>query len=172
MKRSHYIGTAVVAFGIFAATAHAQKGTPTQLTEALKKVAARYARTEEHIEVLVGRRLKPEPLPTSMPNPFYRGVEPTELAAQAEPTPEAVPEAPDITDADTLARIAPTLRFSGYVIRNQQPYVAINSIVCKVGDVVPIPGPAATIFIQVRAITSSQITVGLNDAEISIPLKL
>jgi hypothetical protein len=156
-----------------ATTALAQKsGTPTQLTEALRKVSARYARTDERIEVLVGRRLKPEPLPASMPNPFYRGVEPTELAAQAEPVPEAVPAAPDITDADTLARIAPTLRFSGYVIRNQQPYVAINSIVCKVGDVVPIAGPEATLFIQVRAITPSQVTVGLNDAELSIPLKL
>lgn len=146
---------------------------PTQLTESLKKVATRYARTEERINVLVGRRLKPEPLPASLPNPFYRGVETSELATVADQPVEAAPAAPDISDADTLARIASTLRIGGLVVRNQQSHLTLNSTICKAGDVIPVPGrdKDSPIFIQVRKITSDSFTLGLNDAELTLPLK-
>lgn len=145
--------------------------TPTALTETLKKVTARYARTDARIAELVGRRLNPQPLPASLPNPFYRGVEPSELAAP-EPAPELAPAAPDISDADTLARLAPTLRISGLVTRDHKPHLIINSVVCKVGDVFPISGQGAPVFIQVRKIAHDSFTLGLNDAELTIPLKL
>lgn len=146
---------------------------PTQLTESLKKVATRYARTEERINLLVGRRQKPEPLPASLPNPFYRGVESSELATLAEKPVEEAPAAPDISDADTLARVAPTLRLGGLVVRNQQPHLTINSAICKAGDVIPVPGKDkdSPIFIQVRKITPDALTLGLNDAELTLPLK-
>lgn len=163
---------ALLALAAAAPAAAQAPAQPTALSESLKKVAARYARTEERIKVVVGRRRDPQPLPAELPNPFYRGVEPTELATLAEPTPELVPEAPDITDADTLARLVPTLRITGLVVRNQQPHLTINSIVCKAGDLIPISGRDVPIFIQVRRIAGGQVTLGLNDAEITIPLKL
>lgn len=156
-----------------AATAAAQNtALPTALSESLRKVTARYARTEERIQVLVGRRLNPPPLPAEMPNPFYQGVELSELATLPEPETPLVPDAPDITDADTLARIVPTLRITGLVIRNQQPHLTINSVSCKPGDIIAIPGRATPLFIQVRRIADGQLTLGLNDAEVTIPLKL
>ncbi|MFZ5497144.1 MAG: hypothetical protein ACOZE5_17630 [Verrucomicrobiota bacterium] len=157
-----------------AATAAAQAATtPTALAEALKKVSSRYARTEGRIKALVGRRLEPQPLPASLPNPFYRGVEPAELPTLVEPQAEPViPAPPDISDADTLARLVPTLRITGLVTRNQQLHVTINSIGCKAGDFIPIPGKEHPVFIQVRRITNTDLTLGLNDAELTIPLKL
>lgn len=145
--------------------------TPAALTETLRKVTARYARTDARITELVGRRLNPQPLPASLPNPFYHGVELSELAAP-EPAPELAPAAPDISDADTLARLAPTLRISGLVTRDHKPHLIINSVVCKVGDVFPISGQGAPVFIQVRKIAHDSFTLGLNDAELTIPLKL
>jgi hypothetical protein len=170
------LGLAVL---LAAGTAAAQTAPPaapqaTALSEALKKVMLRFPRTEERVQLLVGRRLDPQPLPASLPNPFYRGVEPSELQDLTINAPPAVdePPAPDITDADTLARIAPTLRITGLVTLNGVPHVAINGAVCKVGDVIPIPGRENAFFIQVRAIGAHDITVGLHDAELTIQVKL
>ncbi|AOS44466.1 hypothetical protein Verru16b_01528 [Lacunisphaera limnophila] len=146
---------------------------PTAVTETLKKVAARYSLTEQRIAETVGRRLNPQPLPASLPNPFYSGVELTELAAPP-PETELVPDAPDLSDADTLAKIGPALRISGLVVRDGLPHLIVNSIVCKAGDVIPIPTPGrdTPIFIQVRKISPDAFTLGLNAAELTLPLKL
>ncbi len=154
----------------------AQSGSaPTALTEALRRASARFARNEERIKVVYGQRRDPQPLPATLPNPFYRGVETSELATMdvtAPETPDVAPAAPDITDADTLARLAPTLRIGGFVVRNQQPYLTINSIVCKAGDLIPVTradGPP--VFLQVRKLATDSLTLGLNDAELTMPLK-
>ena len=160
----------LLAAATLAGTTFAQPA-PTALSVTLKKVTARYALTDQRIAELVGRRLNPQPLPATLPNPFYAGVEMAELAAP-EPPPELIPDSPDISDADTLAKIVPTLRFSGLVTRDRQLHVIINSIVCKEGDVIPISGRDTPLFIQVRKITPDAITFGLNDAETTTPLKL
>jgi hypothetical protein len=159
----------LLATALLAGPAAAQ--APSALSETLKKVSARYALTEKRIADLVGRRLNPQPLPAALPNPFYAGVELSELAAP-EPEPELLPDSPDISDADTLAKIAPTLRFTGLVTRDRQLHVIINSIVCKAGDVIPISGRDTPIFIQVRKIAPDTVTLGLNEAEMVVPLKL
>jgi hypothetical protein len=148
--------------------------SPTALNESLKKIVARFPRTEDRVKLLVSRRLDPQPLPAELPNPFYRGVEPTDLqnvAINATPDVEA-PPAPDISDADTLARVAPTLRITGLVTLNGVPHVAVNGSVCKVGDVIPVSGRDHPIFIQVRRIGAHDITLGLNDAELTMQVKL
>lgn len=147
-------------------------GPPTALTEALRRAAARFARNEERIKVVYGQRRDPQPLPASLPNPFYRGAELSELAQPQPPEPDDVPAAPDITDADTLARLAPTLRISGFVVRNQQSYLTINTIVCKVGDLIPVTRPdGPPVFLQIRRLSTDSLTLGLNDAELTMPLK-
>lgn len=166
----------VLAALLAAASGHAQgSASATVLNDSLKKITARFPRTEERIKLLVGRRLDPQPLPRSLPNPFYRGVETSELATLDVTTPdvpEAAPAAPDITDADTLARLAPTLRISGLVSLSGVPHVAINSLLCKVGDVIPVSGRDVPVFLQVRRIAPHEITLGLNEAELTIPVKL
>lgn len=143
---------------------------PSALSETLRKVTARYALTEQRIADLVGRRLDPQPLPDLLPNPFYAGTELSELAA---PEPEILlPDAPDISDADTLTRLAPTLRVTGLVIRNEEPHLIINSIACKVGDFIPIPGRNRPVFLQVRSISPNSYVLGLNAAEMALELKL
>lgn len=171
LRRSSLVLVALLAAGgAFAQTAP----QATVLNESLKKIMVRFPRTEERVKLLVGRRLDPQPLPASLPNPFYRGVEPSDLQELAINAPPAVdePPAPDITDADTLARIAPTLRITGLVTLNGVPHVAVNGSVCKVGDVIPIPGRENPLFIQVRAIGAHDITLGLHDAELTIQVKL
>ena len=70
IRRAALLGLlALAAAAPAAAQAPAQ---PTALSESLKKVTARYARTEERIKVVVGRRRDPQPLPAELPNPFYR----------------------------------------------------------------------------------------------------
>jgi uncharacterized Zn-binding protein involved in type VI secretion len=171
LRRSGLILLALVA----AATAGAQTAPqPTALSDSLKKILARFPRTEERVKLLVGRRLDPQPLPATLPNPFYRGVEPSDLQQLTVNAPPAAdePPAPDITDADTLARLAPTLRITGLVSVNGVPHVAVNGSVCKVGDVIPLSNRDNPIFIQVRHIGAHEITVGLHDAELTIQVKL
>jgi len=175
ISRRFHPGLAASLALLLAVTASAQKKdpAPTALTDALKKVSGRYDRTEARIQLIVGRRLDPQPLPASLPNPFYRGVEPSELETLPEATQgELAPAAPDISDADTLARVAPTLRITGLVLLNQQLHVTINSTTCKAGDVIAVGGKDTPIFIQVRHVTNNQLTLALNDAELTIPLKL
>lgn len=159
-----------------AAADGAAQATPqaTTLSESLKKIVARFPRTEEQVKFLVGRRLDPQPLPAELSNPFYRGVEPSELQQLAfdAPPEEEVPAAPDITDADTLARIAPTLRITGVVAVGGVPHVVINGSACKVGDVIPVSGRDTPVFLQVRGIGVHDLTLGLHDAEITLQVKL
>lgn len=160
-----------LAAGLLLAAGPAAAQAPTALTETLRRDTTRYALTEQRIADLVGRRLNPQPLPDTLPNPFYAGTEISELSV---PQPEAVllPDEPDISDADSLARLAPTLRVTGLVVRNGQPHLIINSLACKVGDFIPVPGRDRPVFLQVRSISANAYVLGLNEAEMTLELKL
>jgi len=138
-----------------------------------KKLADRYALTKARIQELLGARLHPEPLPaTVLPNPFYKqsftgdrappdGA--TELAPQ--------PDAPDLSDIDTLAKYAATLKLSGYLILAGQPHVAINQTICKVGDVVAVGPKDHPIFLHIEALTPQEVTLRLNTTTFSLSLR-
>lgn len=131
---------------------------------ALRRIAERYALTNARISTLLDRRRNPAPLPSSLPNPFYRPLElPPGETAPGEPAESTVlPAAPDESDLDTLARFAAALRISGLTILNGVTHLTINGTLCKMGDIIPIEIKGRTIYIQVTKITTDELTLGLN----------
>jgi hypothetical protein len=155
----------------FAPDAAARSDSATVL--ALKKVTNRYALTKIRIATLLDQRMHPTPLPDTLPNPFYHPLElaPSDTASGPAEVVVVVPAAPDISDADTLAKFAATLKVSGVVVLNGQPHLTINQALCRVGDVIPAGSKEHPIYIQVLRITPEEFTLGLNQAEQTIRLK-
>lgn len=138
-----------------------------------KKLAARYALTKTRIDGLLAARLNPAPLPAgALPNPFYK---PDATLATAPNTERieapVVPDAPDLSDADTLTKYAATLKVGGYLTVGGQPHVAVNQVICKVGDVITVGTKEHPVFLRIEAITPQEFTIRLNDVSYNVPLR-
>lgn len=145
--------------------------TENATTLALKKVTERYALTKIRIDTLIGPRLNPPPLADSLPNPFYTApaLPPTENTPP--PVEDIGPTAPDSSDADTLASYAASLKISGGMEINGQALLTINSALYKVGDVIPVKWKSRQVYLQVLRITPTELTLGLNEVQLVVPLK-
>ncbi len=138
-----------------------------------KKLAARYALTRSRIDALLGARLRPVPLPAgALPNPFYKA----DPAAIATPPPDkfeapVAPDAPDLSDIDVLTKYATALKIGGYLTLGGQPHVAINAVICRVGDVVTVGTKDHPIFLRIEGITPQEVTLKLNDASYNVPIR-
>jgi len=151
----------------------ADAGKPDSATAAaLKKITERYARTKLQIATLLEPRMHPVPLATSLPNPFYRPLDlPATDTPSAKTPDEIVPAAADSSDVDTLAKYVAGLKLSGVVVRNEVPYLTVNSILCKSGDVIPVGTKDRPVYLQVIRITPDELTLGLNEAQQVVRLK-
>ena len=142
-----------------------------------KKLADRYSLTKTRIHELLGARQHPEPLPaTALPNPFYKQVATTDGTAVVPPDGTATehapqPEGPDLSDIDTLAKYAATLKLSGYLILAGQPHVAINQTICKVGDVVTVGPKDHPVFLHIEALNPQEVTLRLNETTFVLSLR-
>jgi hypothetical protein len=135
-----------------------------------KKLAERYALTKTRIDELLGARLNPKALPaTALPNPFYRSTFSAEVIPQNREIPPQ-PDAPDLTDADTLAKYAAGLKLSGYLIVGDVPHVSINGAPCKVGDVLTLGPRDHPVFLHIAALSPQEVTLRLNDAKVVLPV--
>lgn len=148
------------------------KGDNVQ-TLALKRIADRYALTKARIATLLEPRMNPAPLPPALPNPFFR---PSDLPP-AEDTPVSgvdstlLPAGPDESDAGTLAKFVATLKISGLTVLNGISHLTLNQTLCKIGDIIPLEIKGRTVYIQVLAITPTELTLGLNEEKQSIRLR-
>lgn len=139
-----------------------------------KKLAERYALTKSRIDALLGGRMHPKAFSsTVVPNPFYKPL----AAGETVPQPEAVteqapqPDAPDLSDADTLAKYATGLKLSGYLILNGEPHFTANGAVCKIGDVITVGTKDRPVFLHVMSLTPQEVTLRYNQATYVLPLR-
>ena len=139
----------------------------------IKRISDRYALTRARIDALLEMRLKPVPLPANPPNPFYQA--PVEVLGQeTTPVPEPdviVPEAADISDIDTLRKYSTTLKVGGVITRNDVLYLTINNATCKVGDIITVGHKDRPIYLKLLTLSTSDFTIGLNDATLVVPLR-
>lgn len=140
----------------------------------IKRITDRYALTRDRISSLLDMRLKPVPLPANPPNPFYQA--PVEAIGQeTAPVPDPaeilVPETADITDIDTLRKYAPTLRIGGVITRNDVLHLAVNNSTCKVGDIITVGHRDRPIYLKLLELSLNEFTLGLNDAQLVVPLR-
>ena len=143
------------------------------MTAALKRVSDRYALTKTRIAALLDQRVHPTPLPNSPPNPFYRpSALPPSDNVPANPVDGATaPAAPDISDADTLAKFIAGIKIGGVVEVGNQSRLSINSTLCKAGDVIPAGTKDHPVYISVVRITPDEVTLGLNQAEQTVRVR-
>ena len=128
----------------------------------------------QQIDALLRQRLRPEPLPTELPNPFQaptamvrpRAVvtEPEKSAEEA----EAQREAARPRDSDILADFASRLRIGGIIRLKDQVLVVINDIPRKEGDYIPLPGPNSRATVVITRLMSDRMVLRYQDAELTI----
>ena len=143
---------------------------PVDSVSTLKKVSERYALTQSRINLLLAQRLRPPLAPNHLANPFEETnstvpISPADAGAATTLATSAAYE------AEMLARYAANLKISGGVLINDQPHLAINQILYKAGDMIPVGTKDQPLSLQILHITSDELTLGLNQAEQIISLK-
>lgn len=155
------------------------EAAPAPGKPAPKKSADRFERTQEHIDALIKNRLKPDPLPAVLPNPFQlseafpltensrtpggaadHGVEPA--PHETKPPVDAPPNG---SNAEMLAYYAATLRISGTVELNGRPQLVINQSPYKEGDLILLHNKDTNIYLRVVHIAPGELTLGYKDVE-------
>ncbi len=163
----------LAASGLTLGLPHGHASDASASTE-IKRITDRYALTRKRIDTLLGPRLHPVALPANPPNPFYQPLrEP--LADPAAPAHDAdtghVPEAADISDIDSLRKIAPALRLGGVINRGGTLFVIINNTPCKIGDIITVGSKDRPVYLKLADLSTTGFTLGLNDATLEVPLR-
>lgn len=159
---------------LVAVTALSLAAQPTANSAAeIKRITDRYALTRSRISALLDLRLNPAALPANPPNPFYQP--PTEViaeqnAATQDPN-EVIPEAADLSDADTLRKYVGTLKIGGIINRNDVLYLTINNLTCKVGDIITVGPKDHPVYLKMVSLSTNEFTLGLNDVTLSVSLR-
>jgi hypothetical protein len=143
--------------------------------------ADRFLQTKEHIDTLLKFRLNPDPLPPNPPNPFQlpAGTAATESPDDPQASRKGDPPNPPTSaapleagsDGAALAAYAAGLKITGMVRLNGQVHLIINQSPYKEGDLILLNNQTTTVYLQVVRITPSELTLGLNQAVLIIPLK-
>jgi hypothetical protein len=127
---------------------------------------AQTERTQQRIDALLKHRLKPDPLPVTLPNPFQvvsgtasrkaDGSEaeaaPTEGGTESpanSATVQPVEESSVDTSKEALARYAAKLKIGGLVRLNGQPQLIINDSPRKEGDFIIVEHKDAVTYVQI-----------------------
>jgi len=151
------------------------------------KSGDRTGRMKQRIDALLKSRLDPAPLPATLPNPFQLPpgsavADPREgpkLDLPAGHKPEAAGPVPPAAsgpvipgnDAEALVYYAAGLKITGTVRLNGLDHLIINQSPYKEGDLILLSTPTSTIYLQVLRITPDELTLGLNQAVLTVKLK-
>lgn len=140
----------------------------------VKRIADRYALTKARISALLDQRQNPTPLPANPPNPFYQT--PKEAAGdpaagRESPDTPPVPEAADLSDIDTLRKYAAILKIGGVITRNGVLHLTINNTASRVGDAITVGNKDRPVYLRIVNLTTTELTLGLNDATLAVPLR-
>jgi hypothetical protein len=131
------------------------------------------------IDALLKRRLRPEPLPLDLPNPFALPG-PTRrdatFSSASEPVGVVTPPAPtnpDIearvaTNAEVLAECAARLKVGGIMRVQGRVQLVINDVPRKEGDTIIVPWGSNKISLTLVSILAEQVVVRYNDAELAL----
>lgn len=130
----------------------------------------------QQIDALLKRRLRPEPLPVDLPNPFalptsnVRREGAIATPAEAPPPLRANPneEARVATNADILAECAARLRIGGIMRVQGRAQLVINDAPRREGDSIVVTWNNTKISLLVVQIFPDYIVLRYNDADLSV----
>ncbi len=128
----------------------------------------------QQIDALLKRRLKPEPLPLDLPNPFVMSAKESKdsivlsSAPAAALAPGETPETKPAGNAEVLADAIAHLRFGGIIRIKDQVQVVINDLPRKEGDTFKLTLNNASIFLRVQRISPADVVLRYNDIEATV----
>ena len=172
------------AFGLAGAQAAARPAARPPARPSAKP-ADRYLRTKERIDALLKSRLNPDPLPATLANPFQLPAGMAVVDPRTGPSPDlpaghkgdpvatTKPVEPAIptNDTEALALYAADLKITGTVKLNGQAHLIINQSPYKEGDLLLLNRQNDTVYLQIVRITQTELTLGLNQAVLTLKLK-
>lgn len=155
---------------------------------AATRAALQSQHLKESIDALFKHRLKPDPLPVILPNPFLvvSGSINSRRAdgSETDPTTEGGPEGhasasatkpgaetPPGSDAEALARYVASLKIGGTLRINGQLQLIINQSPRKEGDLIFLDNKNAVTFLRIIRLTPVELVLGFNDAVQTVGLK-
>jgi hypothetical protein len=128
---------------------------------------ARFNQVRERAAALYEHRNQRPAAPLPVENPLRpAGALSAAPPAGADTGPRARP-AP--TELALLQQAVATLRVSGTFEKDGDSYLVINSKPCRIGDVVQAAVGGETVYLRVRAIARENVTLALNETEITLP---
>jgi hypothetical protein len=138
------------------------------------KPAGESERLKERIDALLKHRLKPDPLPIILPNPFAMVSGNANLHHPDGSAPENNPNTPRVTglaeelpagsSSEALARGVAKLRIGGTVTLKGQLQIIINDSPRKEGDIIVLDRKNAMTYLQIVRIANGTLTLRLNEA--------
>ena len=136
----------------------------------------RFEKTKVHLDALLDRHRKAEPLPAKPANPFLFTPPGTVAAPSGPPTGPTATVEPTAAimsdDNQVLAYCVSRLRISGQVLRGGVSHLMINSATYREGDLIPLRGTGDIVYyIKVVRVVATEVVFGYNDAVLTIPLK-
>jgi hypothetical protein len=157
----------------------------SKTTAAAQRAAKQSEEIARRIDTLLSPRLKPEPLPRVLPNPFVvvsgvvsaqrtegddatAGEKTVDTATDTSVNAQA-DEFPAYTSAELLARCVPTLKFGGVIQLNDKVQLVINNVPRREGDIVSVTLGTNKVYLRVVKIAPGAVTMRLNEAEQVIP---
>ncbi len=128
----------------------------------------------QQIDRLLHRRLKPEPLPLDLPNPFVMSAKELKDSiiasspAGADTADDAHEIARPLSNAEVLSDGISRLRFAGIIRLKDQIQVVINDQPRKEGDTLKVPWNNTQILIRVQRISSNDVILRYLDVEATV----
>jgi hypothetical protein len=132
---------------------------------------------QQRIDALLKRRLRPEPLPVSLPNPFQMsgGIvrETTAEERAAEPDGAALANAINqgkinANPVEVLTSVSARLKIGGIIALKDQLQLVINGVPRKEGDSVAADWNGALVFVKIVRLSAGQIVLRYGEAEITM----
>jgi hypothetical protein len=138
---------------------------------------------QQRIDALLKRRLRPEPLPVNLPNPFQmssgivREASPEEAAARSAAEVDGVALANAVNQGrvaavanpvEVLAAVSSRFKIGGIITLKDQLQVVINGMPRREGDSVAADLNGALIFVKIVRLTPGQMSLRYGDAEIAM----
>lgn len=156
----------LVGLGLFTATARA--------AETVEKPAPPLTIAQQ-IDALLKRRLKPEPLPLDLPNPFLmsareskNSITTSSAGATAANDGDTRDNSRPMSNADILADCISRLRFGGVVRLKDQIQLYINDVPRREGDVLKMPWNGAQITVRVQRIFATEVVLRYLDVDATV----
>jgi hypothetical protein len=129
----------------------------------------------EQLERLLNRRLKPEPLPLDLPNPFVMlAKEPRDsmitqpVAIADAPPADAIEAIRPVANVDVLADAISRMHFGGVIRMKDQVQILINDTPRKEGYTFKMPWNNAQIIIRVQRISPADVVLRYLDVEATV----